>query len=129
MGTSASSTPSTAGTTGRAAAPHAPSAGKSHRNIHHGFVTSAPATPGWPSGAGQSRPSNSARASTTKPYPARRTTWAENREEPSPAVDLETASAVGTKGKLSHTAYRVLKDTKEFSLLEVNLSCPSNNRV
>ncbi len=26
-----------------------------------------------------------------------------------------------TKGKLSHTAYRVLKDTKEFSLLEVNL--------
>jgi 23S rRNA pseudouridine1911/1915/1917 synthase len=25
------------------------------------------------------------------------------------------------KGKLSHTAYRVLKDTKEFSLLEVNL--------
>jgi len=24
------------------------------------------------------------------------------------------------KGKLSHTAYRVLKDTKEFSLLEVN---------
>ncbi len=26
-----------------------------------------------------------------------------------------------SKGKLSHTAYRVLKDTKEFSLLEVNL--------
>lgn len=26
-----------------------------------------------------------------------------------------------TKGKLSHTAYRVLKDTKEFSLLEVTL--------
>jgi len=26
-----------------------------------------------------------------------------------------------TKGKLSHTAYRVLKETKEFSLLEVNL--------
>jgi RluA family pseudouridine synthase len=26
-----------------------------------------------------------------------------------------------TKGKLSHTAYKVLKDTKEFSLLEVNL--------
>ncbi len=26
-----------------------------------------------------------------------------------------------TKGRLSHTAYRVLKDTKEFSLLEVNL--------
>jgi len=26
-----------------------------------------------------------------------------------------------TKGKLSHTAYRVLKDTKDFSLLEVNL--------
>jgi RluA family pseudouridine synthase len=25
------------------------------------------------------------------------------------------------KGKLSHTAYRVLKDTEEFSLLEVNL--------
>jgi RluA family pseudouridine synthase len=26
-----------------------------------------------------------------------------------------------SKGKLSHTAYRVLRDTKEFSLLEVNL--------
>jgi tRNA pseudouridine32 synthase/23S rRNA pseudouridine746 synthase/23S rRNA pseudouridine1911/1915/1917 synthase len=26
-----------------------------------------------------------------------------------------------TKGKLSHTAYKVLKDTKDFSLLEVNL--------
>lgn len=26
-----------------------------------------------------------------------------------------------TKGKMSHTAYRVLKDTKEFSLLEVDL--------
>jgi tRNA pseudouridine32 synthase/23S rRNA pseudouridine746 synthase/23S rRNA pseudouridine1911/1915/1917 synthase len=26
-----------------------------------------------------------------------------------------------SKGKLSHTAYKVLKDTKEFSLLEVNL--------
>jgi RluA family pseudouridine synthase len=26
-----------------------------------------------------------------------------------------------TKGRLSHTAYRVLNDTKEFSLLEVNL--------
>jgi tRNA pseudouridine32 synthase/23S rRNA pseudouridine746 synthase/23S rRNA pseudouridine1911/1915/1917 synthase len=26
-----------------------------------------------------------------------------------------------TKGKLSHTAYRVLKETKQFSLLEVNL--------
>jgi tRNA pseudouridine32 synthase/23S rRNA pseudouridine746 synthase/23S rRNA pseudouridine1911/1915/1917 synthase len=26
-----------------------------------------------------------------------------------------------SKGKLSHTAYRVLKDTKEFSLLEVTL--------
>ena len=26
-----------------------------------------------------------------------------------------------TKGKLSHTAYKVLKDTREFSLLEVNL--------
>lgn len=26
-----------------------------------------------------------------------------------------------TKGKLSHTAYRVLQETKEFSLLEVNL--------
>jgi RluA family pseudouridine synthase len=26
-----------------------------------------------------------------------------------------------TKGRLSHTAYRVIRDTKEFSLLEVNL--------
>jgi tRNA pseudouridine32 synthase/23S rRNA pseudouridine746 synthase/23S rRNA pseudouridine1911/1915/1917 synthase len=31
------------------------------------------------------------------------------------------STADSTKGKLSHTAYRVLKDTKEFSLLEVNL--------
>jgi RluA family pseudouridine synthase len=31
------------------------------------------------------------------------------------------STADASKGKLSHTAYRVLKDTKEFSLLEVNL--------
>jgi RluA family pseudouridine synthase len=34
-----------------------------------------------------------------------------------------------SKGKLSHTAYRVLRDTKEFSLLEVNLLTGRKNQI
>ena len=36
-------------------------------------------------------------------------------------ANLVYSTPDASKGKLSHTAYRVLKDTKEFSLLEVNL--------
>ena len=36
-------------------------------------------------------------------------------------AQLVYSTTDATKGKLSHTAYRVLKDTKEFSLLEINL--------
>jgi RluA family pseudouridine synthase len=34
---------------------------------------------------------------------------------------LVYSTNAASKGKLSHTAYRVMRDTKEFSLLEVNL--------
>jgi tRNA pseudouridine32 synthase/23S rRNA pseudouridine746 synthase/23S rRNA pseudouridine1911/1915/1917 synthase len=34
-----------------------------------------------------------------------------------------------TKGKLAHTAYRVLKETKQFSLLEINLLTGRKNQI
>jgi RluA family pseudouridine synthase len=34
-----------------------------------------------------------------------------------------------TKGKLAHTAYKVLKETREFSLLEVNLLTGRKNQI
>jgi 23S rRNA pseudouridine1911/1915/1917 synthase len=34
-----------------------------------------------------------------------------------------------TKGKLSHTAYRVLKQTKDFALLEVDLLTGRKNQI
>jgi RluA family pseudouridine synthase len=34
-----------------------------------------------------------------------------------------------TRGKLSHTAYRVLKETREFSLLEINLLTGRKNQI
>jgi len=35
----------------------------------------------------------------------------------------------GTKGKLAHTAYRVLKETKRFSLLEIDLLTGRKNQI
>jgi 23S rRNA-/tRNA-specific pseudouridylate synthase len=34
-----------------------------------------------------------------------------------------------TKGKLAHTAYKVLKETKRFSLLEINLLTGRKNQI
>jgi tRNA pseudouridine32 synthase/23S rRNA pseudouridine746 synthase/23S rRNA pseudouridine1911/1915/1917 synthase len=34
-----------------------------------------------------------------------------------------------TKGKLAHTAYKVLKETKQFSLLEINLLTGRKNQI
>jgi RluA family pseudouridine synthase len=39
------------------------------------------------------------------------------------------STADPTKGKLSHTAYRVLKQTKEFALLEVDLLTGRKNQI
>src|SRR4030067_3196564 len=34
-----------------------------------------------------------------------------------------------TKGKLAHTAYKVLKETKQFSLLEIHLLTGTKNQI
>ena len=56
------------------------------------------------------------------PTPSR-PTWRKTKRMPS------TRLPIARKGKLSHTAYKVLKETKDFSLLEVDLMTGRKHQI